>query len=730
MDIFGKTGVALLPLLTSNIAAAREEAERLGLVMSADVAHAADDLGDSIDTLTAVWDGLLRNFEAAIVTSEPLHQLIAGLTAIFGSLSKEVNGNRSSFRDFVDQGVVFVANALVPLTEGVELAAALFKALADVWTGVVFSGKVLAETLVLIYKATTAPSSAKESWKEFKASIDEALTKASDDLAKHEKALEGVMGVTGKVKDAAQHLADVVANSVGITHKATEATTAHGGALGASAEATKKAEAEAAKYNKAVADEFDRIMKAEGIHYRMADELKAEAEATKLAAEAAKDLADMWADVDEQIAKIVTDDYEAGLKKNQQFVASVREIADAINSLGGPFANVVANGVLAFANLKDRALQAKTALEKTAIAIQGVAAAFQAGAAAGSKFSAALSGAASGAAAGAAFGPWGIAIGAVGGAILGLIGHHKALNAALEKSRIEGARLRDEFVKEQGGFNELAYKARQAGVSIDELFRARTAEGVKKAIQEINDALDTQKEAQEALKDAAERYGFTIEELGPKFAKNQLDEQMGQILKDWKLLEAAGVDHEAMLARIGPAVGGVVDQYVRAGVEIPSAMKDIIDDLYTHHRLLHENGEEYSEAEYKALQYGHTTGEMFDTLIAKIDRLVSALLGIPDHLTTTIDVNENHHEHHDPPDPQNRGGGGGEGEETIIRGARGGTASSGYGGGMGNAGAVTTSSRGPGSSGPTHIIVPVSIGGHRLDEVVLQRTRAGWMRVS
>lgn len=206
------------------------------------------------------------------------------------------------------------------------------------------------------------------------------------------------------------------------------------------------------------------------------------------------------------------------------------------------------------------------------------------------------------------------------------------LAAALDQIGLAIGKM--QFVEAQGGIDALRAKAIAAGADLDKMLNAQNVEAYNAALKELQDRLMLHDEAWKKLDDAAKRYGFTIDELGPKFAAQQLDPQMMQIYEDWHLLTAAGVDHEAILNRLGPEVGKLVDQYVLGGAEIPKAMKPIIDELYEHHKLLHENGEEYTEAEYKALTYGSTTSEMFKELIAKVDELIKALLGIPDTEST------------------------------------------------------------------------------------------------
>lgn len=456
MEIFGKSGATLLPMMNDQLRATMEEAEKLGLVMSSSVARSADDLGDSLDTLRAVFVGLLNNFGAAIVTSEPLHQLIHGLIDVFGGLSKEVGDNQAGFRSFVDQGVVFVANALVPLTEGVELAASIFKGLADVWTGVVFSGKVLADTLVLIWEATSDPRNAKKAWEDYKKLIDDSLNTANEDLQKHEQALQGVMGVTGKVKDAAQHLADVVANSVGVTHEATAAEVAHGAALGESA----KQAAEAARIQKIVEDTAGkmRVDAVKAVNKDLEDEYHKNAKVIQA-------ILDKQVKDDQERAAIEKTGIESRIHlldmEAQKYgdianaaktLASVLsgELGSALAGIGNAFAGLSAHTKQAEQNFKDYGDESMTTGQKLqggAQAAAGAIAIWQSQQYNRSGASGAAHGAEQGAAAGAQFGPVGMVVGAVAGGILGFFAGGKFRQACEDAGKVLGGRVSDELGK-------------------------------------------------------------------------------------------------------------------------------------------------------------------------------------------------------------------------------------------------------------------------------------------
>lgn len=83
--LFGKNGVALLPLLkqgAAGIQAFREEAKRLNVVISSDFAKSADQYNDNIQKLGNAWDGFARD-----IASGPL-QVLTQLTEKLLAASK------------------------------------------------------------------------------------------------------------------------------------------------------------------------------------------------------------------------------------------------------------------------------------------------------------------------------------------------------------------------------------------------------------------------------------------------------------------------------------------------------------------------------------------------------------------------------------------------------------------------------------------------------------------
>lgn len=229
-------------------------------------------------------------------------------------------------------------------------------------------------------------------------------------------------------------------------------------------------------------------------------------------------------------------------------------------------------------------------------------------------------------------------LGSLAGGLLGRLG---GLFGGGEVRQVN--RLRDAFVEAAGGITELDRRAQAAGLTVQRLLNAQSVREYEAAIRELQDAFDAQAEAQRLLNEAVERYGFTLEELGPTFARQRLDEQAAQLLQDWYLLNAAGIDHNAILARMAPSINEYVANARRAGQAIPEAMRPILQALIDEGKLLDENGRAYTSLEEVGVTFAESMTEQFTRLLDSIQRLVDALTGLDGR---TVNTRVNVHTHH------------------------------------------------------------------------------------
>lgn len=642
IEMFGKGGVALMPLLTSNVRDAREEAERLGLVMSTGVAAAADDLGDKVDTLSMVWDGLTRNLGAAIVTSAPLQELFSGLIQLVADLSREVSGGQGVLRSFIDSGVLLLVNALSVLLKVVG-------AVIDIWSGLRIAMQFVAAGFELVaakarfaYEVMSNPGQLMAAWDRMVAKQQEIAAKVKASVDAEVAANSNRTDALVRVQKAVDAMAEKVQNAMGKTYLGADAAKKHGDTLDYQARKAAEAAAAARKLKEEL-DFQDKVT--QGVlatikYYNDAarEMAEADAEAARIKEELRQEILAVSAalfgqgvagwQAYQEAANDAMGDY-------LQWAADTQALGEAIQDLGDAFGSGlvgdVGAAIAAFAEWGARAAQAETMAQKLTVAIGALSSAYKGGAQASTAFGAALQGMVKGAQAGSVFGIWGAVIGGVVGAIAGLIGKAKA---AAEEMR----KMRDQFIASVGGMDALIRKAKEAGVALDALFKAKNAEALRKAINDIKTALDDWDEAQRALQEAMDRYGITINELGPAWVAQDLDRKAQQLYKDYMLLVGAGMDVVAVIKKMGPAIQEYVLAAIKAGIAIPSAMKPIIDEMIRQGLLFDENGNKITDAEKAGIKYTDSLSDGMAKVVAAVERLIAALMRIAGIKEITVPV--------------------------------------------------------------------------------------------
>lgn len=100
MDVFGKSGAELLPLLKSNISEAADEAQRLGLVLDSETVAAADKLGDSIDKADLALENIAIQFGAAIGTTDGFQQAVDDAVQVLADMGSWVKDHKDEIHGF------------------------------------------------------------------------------------------------------------------------------------------------------------------------------------------------------------------------------------------------------------------------------------------------------------------------------------------------------------------------------------------------------------------------------------------------------------------------------------------------------------------------------------------------------------------------------------------------------------------------------------------------------
>jgi hypothetical protein len=183
--------------------------------------------------------------------------------------------------------------------------------------------------------------------------------------------------------------------------------------------------------------------------------------------------------------------------------------------------------------------------------------------------------------------------------------------------------VREAFVQLNGGLATLNAKAAGAGVTLNAMLNARTPEAYKKAIDDLNAAFKFQDDAMKVLDDTVNKYGFSIEQLGPKFAAQKLNEQAGTLLQDYQVLTAAGVNHNAILEKMAPSLQAYVNKSLETKTAIPENMRPVLQGMVDLGLLTDASGEKMSDL--SKLTFTETLDEKFSTLIKTIDKLAEAI---------------------------------------------------------------------------------------------------------
>lgn len=185
--------------------------------------------------------------------------------------------------------------------------------------------------------------------------------------------------------------------------------------------------------------------------------------------------------------------------------------------------------------------------------------------------------------------------------------------------------VRQGFIDAAGGLEELNQKAVTAGVTLTALLDAKNPKQYEAAIKDLTKALEFQDESMKFLDDTVKKYGLSIEELGPAFAQQKLTAQAGDLLKEFRALEAAGVDVGTISDKMSGSINEYLHNAMKTGAEVPLAFKEIANQLVNMGLLTDENGVKIEDLEKSGLTFASTMDEKFGTLVDTIKELVEAI---------------------------------------------------------------------------------------------------------
>jgi hypothetical protein len=331
-------------------------------------------------------------------------------------------------------------------------------------------------------------------------------------------------------------------------------------------------------------------------------------------------------------------------------------------------------------------------------------------------------------------------IGTIGGGLIGAgLGALGGIFGGGEGKKVK--EMRSQFLDAAGGLDELKRRAEEAGVSIDKMMNAKKVKDFERAVKELNGAFDLQAQSQEALNEAVQRYGFSIDELGPKFKQQELDKQFAQLIQDQQLLTASGIEYETVIRRMAPAYNETVQAAVAAGVAIPENMRPALEKMIELGLLTDAAGNKMETLD--GLTFTESLTEGLSRAIDAINRLVAALGGLPPEKTVNVNVNTKYNNSGQGPDdgstepgPEGYATGGRvawtPGGGRIVRVAEQATENivtdDQLGSIIARANAMGAGA-GEGAGGDLVNHVHVYVGGQKVDEYMERRSRAGLLRL-
>jgi hypothetical protein len=231
IEVFGRSGVSLLPAMKENMAQLRAEAMRLGFVMSKDMVASADALGDRFTTLNSTFQGMIRNIGSVVTSSNAMHLAVKGITEVMGSFSTSIRDSQNFLRLMVDLGIEQVVRGLAALSQAIGFALTQF---SNFKIGIIGITTGLQEMLVAsraMHDAWNSPLRALDILKKAKEDIARLDLKAQLDAQKEMQTNSMRSTVINSVTAKLEKLADTMHKTAGQQIKFDEAAKKGGAGL-------------------------------------------------------------------------------------------------------------------------------------------------------------------------------------------------------------------------------------------------------------------------------------------------------------------------------------------------------------------------------------------------------------------------------------------------------------------------------------------------------------------
>jgi hypothetical protein len=188
--------------------------------------------------------------------------------------------------------------------------------------------------------------------------------------------------------------------------------------------------------------------------------------------------------------------------------------------------------------------------------------------------------------------------------------------------------LRDEFFQLQGGLDALNPRVFALSGNLElvqAVLDAKTVDAYNLAIANLNGLFEASDKAIADVSETAAKYGLTLEELGPAMQRQNLDKKAQELYKDWKTLNAAGIDTTVITARMADSVNKYVNDATAMGTEIPEAMRPMIEKMIEMGQMTDASGKKIDTLEGSGITFSMTMSEGFKRLIDTVEKLAEVI---------------------------------------------------------------------------------------------------------
>lgn len=189
-------------------------------------------------------------------------------------------------------------------------------------------------------------------------------------------------------------------------------------------------------------------------------------------------------------------------------------------------------------------------------------------------------------------------------------------------------RTRDAWIRENfGSVDALREAADKAGFSVDRMLSVKKVKDFEAEVKKLQGAMGESEADAQRVGEAMERWGLTIDDMGPKFKQTKINDVFKEALDDLRVLTNAGADFNVIAEKMAPQLGALVHEAIEMGGTVPREMEPILRKMIELGLLTDKNGEKFTEL--SDIPFAADLNKDFQTLISKMDALISRISELP-----------------------------------------------------------------------------------------------------